>query len=407
MLHYMRYWVGLVLIAHGAFVGICHGEDTISKDHLAKVWTSISGMRDGIKPESEAFQIFRLGSHEVDAFLEKKLGTICGGRLEGAEMNRMAAVIAANKEKGCIWLLYQSRVQSIAGRSETIRAGKRLPDYQEVYQYLVSLLIDPTITPRSTFGAVAPRSTYPWRICDLAYIQLMYRLRRTKTDTAASNPATKPFSFSATMPHAKRDKQIAKLVKWFKTEKTRRFASSRPSALEALKKSKEMTAEVKAAERILGRCRPKLIKLTIPKEETTLSALLDNEQPPLTAKEKKTRERLLKKEYSAKDVVSRLPQSRLRDRGLIEWVILHRKDRMDIATSLIAMYEGNEYQLMKLPLIDLMGELLRTWKSVDKPAAKKITEFVKKISTDEKTHWTVKEVVLEILSVEIQIRGKN
>ena len=299
MLRYIRYWVGLVLIVYGALISICHGEDAISRDHLAKVWTSISGMRDDVKPESEALQIFRLGSPDVDAFLERKLGSICGGRLEGAEMNRMASVMAANKEKGFIWLLYQSRVQSIAGRSETTRAGKWLPDYQEAYQYLVNLLIDPTITPRSTFEAEVPSPTHPWRICDLAYIRLMQRLEYRVADTVAGNPATRPFSFSAMMPHAERDKQIVKLVKWFKTEKTRRFVSSCPSALEALKKSKEMTDETKAAERILGRCRPKLIELTIPTEQTTLSALLDNEYPPLSLKEKEGRQRLLEKKYSA------------------------------------------------------------------------------------------------------------
>jgi len=380
-------------------------------EEMQGAWDLIS--RDDVKnadPRNKCFVPFKFGDPTVDRFLLDKLTAQAKSRLAPTfNREKLSAIVKANRERGCVWLICQKRPLSAVKHARVILAGFHL-DYREWYQYLADFLMSQDITRGVSPLAPDPRGLYAWRLCDTAYGSLCRRLESIEVLQAAGKKANwkKPFeALSPQMTFLERDKQIKCLWNLLKTPEAVNFVSSCPSALEALKKSKEMISETKVAERILGRCRPKLIKLAIAKEEATLSALLDNEQPPLTAKEKKARERLLKKEYSAKDVVSRLRQSRLRDRGHIEWVILHRKDRTDIATSLIAMYEGDKYPSMRLPLIELMAELLRTWKSVDKPAADKITEFLKKVSADETTHWTVKEVASEILLADGQVRGKK
>ncbi len=383
-------------------------EDKNQTEPLQESWSQISPSSNEGAPGDDLDTRFRLGIAKIDAFCAAKIeGYSEVSKASRDDMARVIRVITANKERGCIWLIYRSRLLSTKGLTGALRAARNVK-YREYYQYLADLLRDTRPLPGHTGASVAPFMLYRPRVCDVAYWSLSKRLRSAEKLGEAARKAGYEWPLRRLpdrMTYAKRNEHIFRLWTILGFPEAARYVSSQPSALEALKKSKEMTDEVKTAERILGRCRPKLIKLTIPKEEMTLSALLDNEQPPLTAKEKKSRERLLKKEYSAKVVVSRLPQSRLRDRGLIEWVILHREDRMDIATSLIAMYEDDKYPLMRLPLIELMAELLRTWKSVDPPAANKIVEFVKKISADKKTHWTVKEVASEILSGDIGRAG--
>jgi len=399
-----------VLCACLACIHACGAEEKNKTEALQELWNQISPSSNEGAPGDDLDTRFRLGAAEIDAFCTAKIeGYSEVSKASRDDMARVIRVITANKERGCIWLIYRSRLLSTKGLAGALRAARNVK-YREYYQYLADLLRDTRPLPAPTGASVAPVMICLPRVCDVAYWELSKRLRSAKSLREAAQKAgyrwpTRPFPDA--MPYAKRDEHIFRLWTVLGFPEAAQYVSSQPSAINVLRKSEQMPLERKTAERILTRCKPKLMKLSIPKEETTLSALLDNEQPPLTGKEKKARERLLKKEYSAKDVVSRLPQSRLRDRGLIEWVILHRKDRMDIATSLIAMYEGDKYPSMRLPLIELMAELLPTWESFDKPATKKITEFVKKISADEKTHWTVKEVASEILSAEVQVQGKK
>jgi len=191
----------------------------------------------------------------------------------------------------------------------------------------------------------------------------------------------------AAMDYPERDLQIRNLYEWVQTNDARKILSSCPSALAALAGTQAPPGYVPLVQLILSRCRPRVLQLPDVPTWASLVDVLGNEYPPLTASEKAARNRLLDGMYSAKDVAVRLPADEPRGQGLIQWVLLKRPDRLQIARALSDLWNARRkrpYVSMSVSVVvtELAAELLRTWKESDAPASAVLLALLEDMSKD-------------------------
>jgi hypothetical protein len=366
--------------------------DKIGEDSLQ----SAQGLAGALAP-------FDLSQPAVERFCTGKMDAYSPGiTAPQTDIHRLVAIANANRERGCVWLIARGRSLSARGRGGSLVAGLKV-EYAEWYQYLAGLLRDRSLPVLRHPGAsVAPTRLYPYRMCDSAYAQLRLRVASVKglAKAAAAKGWTWPLrNIRAEMTHAERDVLVERMWRLLHAPEARAFVRSRPRALAKLRPG-AMAGHVRAARLVLARCRPRLLDGLPDEKEARLVTLLEKDFPAATVKESATRKRLLDAKYSAKDVAVRLAQERHRDRGLIEWALLNRSDRSDVAAAVIEQYQlaDRERLGLRLPIVDLLEELLRTWQQPEAKASGQIVEFLRSLSADAKAHWTVRQRSKEILA---------
>ncbi len=372
---------------------ICEAADECGgREVLEQAWQAL-----GDKPSSVP-TTFMLDRDGVESFLSEKLSLRHGTLGNVRNLIRMKAVLAVNGEKGCLWLLAETRRHGIRTRANILRASNGCASYAELIQFLVDNLTDPA-PAFGPFGAArAPCPLYDWRMCDLAYNELQRRLANwagpaiAAQSAPADKPTTEPAAFAgvplkAAMDYPERDLQIRNLYEWVQTNDARKILSSCPSALAALAGTQAPPGYVPLVQLILSRCRPRVLQLPDVPTWASLVDVLGNEYPPLTASEKAARNRLLGGMYSAKDVAVRLPADEPRGQGLIQWVLLKRPDRLQIARALSNLWNARRKRpcvsmSVSVVVTELAAELLRTWKESDAPASAVLLALLEDMSKD-------------------------
>lgn len=387
-----------IIIAWLLFPSFCQAADETKRtDALETAWKSITP-KAPLTMEQVAF--WSVDKPDVSVFLSSKMETLRETASGFQDIVRMKAVLAANNEKGCIWLLAQSRMQSDRGYANAIRTSSDLDRCRELYRFLIDALTDPTETHVGTGLPDADMPVYSWRICDLAYLELHRRVSAEGNDAknsgsknttqTATRPATIPgLPLGAEMEHSERNKHIQRLYEWFQTDAGKQFVAAKPSALAIVSKAKVMPAEVELVRLMLGRMHSTAAGAADIPSNVSLLDVLEHEIPPLSKSEEDYRQRLLLDKYSAKDVVVRLPQPILRNRGNIEWVLLKRKEHAQIAKALRELAQDKR-AYKQIAIIEIAGELHRVWSKEDIAAAKEIADVLKDISADTAESWGIR-----------------
>ena len=140
---------------------------------------------------------------------------------------------------------------------------------------------------------------------------------------------------------------------------------------------------------MLGRSCPRIINDSTIPINVSLLEVLQNEMSSLSKSKEASRQRLLSDPYTAKDVVVRLPQDSPRDSGFIEWVLLKRQDRLQIAEALHDLSKDNN-TFVQIPVLELAGELLRVWGKEDAAAIQEIGVLLKEMSANTSLPWGVR-----------------
>ena len=157
----------VLLLCCGGCLNICGicvgaGEDG-GQESLEQAWEAL-GDRPSSIPDT-----MMLGRTNVESFLSEKLLPQRDPADEMQNLIRMKAVVRANREKGCLWLLVQTRRHAIGGRANIVRASRGCASYAELLQFLMDELTDPSRTPVYTGRQERLGIAYDWRMCDLAY----------------------------------------------------------------------------------------------------------------------------------------------------------------------------------------------------------------------------------------------
>jgi hypothetical protein len=242
-------------------------------------------------------------------------------------------------------------------------------------------------------------------MCDLAYLELQRRLAGTKAASRSENVepvlGTQSTGFSgvsleATAPPSERDQHIQRMFEWSKTDSAKTIIAGKPSALATVSKAGEMRGEVRLVQLMLGRCKPRIVDIPGVPVDALLVDLLENDLPPLTSSEEAARKRLLSTSVSAKGVVDAFLQETLRKSGLAEWVLFKRQDRAQIAKCLVELAK-DERAYVQVAVVELAGELLRTWGNQDAAASQEIVGLLQNMLKKPSISWAMKVQVQQAL----------
>ena len=398
------FWMTVAGLVVSVWIGMCAAGQPETDSPLLKAWNAID-MRDpkAVERNPDLLAPFKLGLPEVDAFVLNRLNEYSDYRPGWRqEFDRIKAVMKANGPRACVWLIVHSREQPFRGRATSGVVAICGPDSQEDCLYQAGLLHDQSEYYWEQGPNLAPDVVYRGRMCDSAHAFLFKRLARAEKLQALAEK--KGWAWAPALPpemaYPERDVHIARLWEMLKTPEPAEYIASLPSALAAVEKSGEMPEMVKAARLILSRCGPpNLARLVGPK--VPLLELLENEYQPLTENELAYRKRALS-ELPAAGIAQDFRSGRTpRTQGHAAWALLHREDRLEVVKAVISLYKQPQYpldELARFDLVELMGELAREWQSKDAAATGQIIEFVRALVEDPRTHWSVREMALEILS---------
>jgi len=361
-------------------------------EELEKAWRAL-GDRPSFVPKT-----LMLGRRGVAALLSSKLFQ----RQPDAKpfdhrrnFIRARAVLAASREKGCLWLLAQTRYRTPREIGLLLRASRDCGSYAELIQFLVTELTNATEALPPGGWAERPDLAYDWRICDLAYNQLLRRLTGLPKTPFVGRP------LKDTVAYPRRDQQIKALYTWIQTDTGKKAIIGLPSALAAVSKTKAMPVEARLVRLMLGRMKPRVVNLPDVASHVALLEVVENELLPWSKREKAVQQKLLSDAYSAKDIVVRLPQGTMRQRGYVEWVLLKRQDRVQIAKALRQLIpDKGEQAHVKNSIIEIAGELLRTWGKDDEAATQELTALLKEMSESEPESWMVRARAQQALKPE-------
>ena len=353
-----------------------------TSEKLEKAWRAL-GDRPSFVPKT-----LMLGRRGVAALLSNKLlQPQPDARPSDRRRNfiRARAVLAASREKGSLWLLAQTRYRTHREIGLILRASRDCGNCAELIQFLVGKLTNPTqaLSPRGS--AERPDLAYDWRICDLAYNQLQRRLTRLPKAAFVGRP------LKDNVTYAERDKHIKVLYEWIQTDAGKKAIAGMPSALAVVSKTTAMPAEVRLVRLMLGRMKPRVVDLPDVPSHVTLLEVVENELVPRSKRDRAVQQKLLSNQYSARDIVVRLPQRTMRERGYIEWVLLKRQDRVEIAKALRQLVKSKgKYVLVRIAVIETAGELLRVWGKEHAAATQELTAFLKEMSENKSELWMIK-----------------
>jgi len=367
-------------------------------DALSKVWSSVQQAE--LQNESvvrERLARFQIENPKVSDFIARRMKGCMfrshdmAGREARLDRRRICAVLELNGPLSCLWMICNARRMNTTGLVVPLYAKFAQP-YREWYQQLANALLDTRIPATgSAGGALAPFRVYEDRICDYAYHQLRANLganaalARAAKRMGISWPSVR---FGPKMAYPERDKRLHGVWNLLSSKDGKSVVMSFPSAAAKMEPSEQTSGIFAQAGRILGQG-VFGIGSSEKAERPRLIDVLDGEIPALTAQERAVRKKLLGKEYSAADIVVRLPQEIERRRGVIEWVLLNRKDRTDIAVALLELPKQNDIVAVKRAVLKLGGELVVTW-GTDEPASQTLIEMLKRCAADENEHWTVR-----------------
>ena len=394
----LRKYVGGLCIVGCLLSGAASSEELSARDAdaLSKVWSSVQQAE--LQNESvvrERLARFQIENPKVSDFIARRMKGCMfrshdmAGREAWLDRKRIFAVLELNGPLSCLWMICNARRMNTTGWVVPLDAKFAQP-YREWYQQLANALLDTRIPATgSAGGRLAPFRVYEDRICDYAY----HQLRANLGANAALARAAKRMGiswplvwFGPKMSYSERDKHLHGVWNLLSSRDGKSVVMSFPSAVEKMEPSQQTSRIVAQAGRILGH-RVFGISCSEEAERPRLIDVLDGEMPALTVQERGVRKKLLGKEYSAADIVVRLPQETEREQGLIEWVVLNRKDRTDMAVALLELLKQNHTVAVKRAVLKLAGELVVTW-GADEPASQTLIKMLKRCAADESEHWT-------------------
>jgi len=366
---------------------------------LRQAWKGLaSNTWDNV--ETKNANVFDVGSPSVSEFLSNVLRThyrTGQGRLDRV---RMEAVLKANNDKGLVWIICHARVLAYEDMWGIFGILEEFDDSQEMYHYLIGLLMDPhakQFEAKARFTAPSP--LYAMRICDLAYNELVRRLLFSHkrgllpADTAAflKEVPDRYRSLRQRDPIDERDEHLRRLWEHLNKDSCRKYVAGLRSAMGAVRKSGEMNVQADQAKRILLSMTPYAIRHANRRDAggnlAEALAMLNNQMPLLTMKEKKKRLELL--ETPAAALFKQLNQKSPRETGHVAWALLRHAEREKSLHAGMKAFRQAPSDLERLLILRTMEDILGMCQQTDSTGLRKVFAFLETVLDGQETHWAV------------------